>query len=287
MALVRLMHLRKLVPLGDLLDGGGRPAMAASRPRVESVAAVDAGGASAGRGAPRPAPAAPPPSRTRPASTASRRRAVGASRRVGRRAGPLPGRGQGRQAVLLQRRRRPGVPHRGRGRAHHLRVPRQPEGAAGAVRGESRVALGAGRAGPRPAGAGARHRGDARVRCRGLHAGSRPPRLRPHRRPRPAPATTSCARRRSPIPACRRCSRSSRWNAPRSRRSSGLSWSYVQRLPSTPRRRPRVVGVPACGIPSSGVAPPSRTGLVRSVVAPSDLGRRAAELAARLTRTDH
>ena len=171
MALVRVMHLRKLVPLGDLLDGGGRPAMAASRP-ASSPSRPSMPAARPQAAAARPAPAAPPPSRTSTAvDGASACRGVGASRRVGRRAGPLPGRGQGRQAVLLQRRRRAGLPHRGRGRAHHLRVPRQPEGAAGAVRGESRVAVGAGRAGPRPAGARARHRGDARVRGRGRHAG--------------------------------------------------------------------------------------------------------------------
>src|SRR5688572_4742210 len=69
MALVRVMHLRKLVPLGDLLDGGGRPAMAASRP-ASSPSRPSMPAARPQAAAARPAPAAPPPSRTGTPSTA-------------------------------------------------------------------------------------------------------------------------------------------------------------------------------------------------------------------------
>ena len=68
MALVRLMHLRKLVPLADLLDGGGRPAMAASRP-ASSPARPSMPATRPPAAAARPAPAAPPSSRPATAAT--------------------------------------------------------------------------------------------------------------------------------------------------------------------------------------------------------------------------
>ena len=147
MALVRLMHLRKLVPLAELLDGGGaRPSAplsrsvpaAASRPGLPPPrSAAQRGAPASRRGPPRPRPRRcrrPPPRprrqvrRPRPWATATARPRA------------LPGRHQGGQAVLLQRGRRPGLSHRGDTGAHHLRVPGQSEGAAGAVRGEPRVA---------------------------------------------------------------------------------------------------------------------------------------------------
>jgi DNA polymerase III subunit gamma/tau len=70
MALVRLMHLRKLVPLADLLDGGGRPTMAASRP-ASSPARPSMPATRPPAAAARPAPAAPPSSRPGAASPAS------------------------------------------------------------------------------------------------------------------------------------------------------------------------------------------------------------------------
>ena len=86
MALLRLMHLRKLVPLAELLDGGGRVRRAGGRPRP--VAAVVSGAHRRRR--PARAAAAPPacrPARGRPAGRSRARRRAAPRRQPG---GPLP-----------------------------------------------------------------------------------------------------------------------------------------------------------------------------------------------------
>ena len=228
MALVRLMHLRKLVPLAELLDGGGRPAVGAA---VAQRAR--------GRVAARAAAAAGPRQRRRPGQPPGTAVALGRGDAGGRRRRPRRQVRPPRPWATATRARERYLAAIKAGKpfffnavvaqayrievdagAHHLRVPGQPEGAAGAVRGEPRVADGAGRQHARPGGAGAGHRPWPRAERRQPDAGRRRRGAgrRRARRPDAGPPTTNCVRRRSPILACRRCSRSSRWNAPRSRR---------------------------------------------------------------------
>ena len=154
MALLRLMHLRKLVPLTDLLTGaaGARGATGAGRtPSAMSSAPATPRPAhnptpSAGAGAARTSV-----SRTVPAGAASGPRPVGAaaSRRSDRHgrvrcviSRRLSRRGEGGQADVLQPRRRPGVQHRRERVGRHLHFSAEPEGAEGAVRGQPRLGAG-------------------------------------------------------------------------------------------------------------------------------------------------
>ncbi len=214
MALLRLMHLRKLLPLAELLEGGARGGFApAARPAVAApprpappprptgnapIARPVGPGGAPGGGAPPPPGPPPPAPRHRPNGGPRRARghagtAGGACRPARRgypsgvvrarhrgerptacgvvgcaaarwRARTVPGRHQGRQGVLLQRRRRPGLHHRGHAGRHHVFVPAEAEGAAAAVRGQQGVARGPRRADLRPLPAGP-HRAGRRRRA--------------------------------------------------------------------------------------------------------------------------
>ena len=225
MALLRLMHLRKLVPLTELLAGGGRSlSSGADGPRGPVPSrAPDSGGASGLRmPAARPTSAPPPrasapmprprPHRAwRPAPRESLRHPaapplapgrvadcyadVGADRAVPRR---LHRRAEVRQAHVLQPRGGAGLQHRSECVRRDVRVPAEPEGAEEPVRGQPRLGAEHHREGRRPEAAGAHRlyrRGRGRRRT---EAGRRRPRqtrrrgrqseLRARARHREAPA---------------------------------------------------------------------------------------------------
>ena len=157
MALLRLMHLRKLVPLTDLLTGAtgmAGAARAGGAPRATGAA----GGAgwlrcAADGGEPRDRAwrgrrLRPSAGFTRPPDRGGYRRRDGATKdgfRPGGRSA-LPGRvprgAEGRQADVLQPGRRAGVQHRRQRLGRHLRVSAESEGAQDAMRGQSRLGAG-------------------------------------------------------------------------------------------------------------------------------------------------
>ena len=208
MALLRWIHLRKLVPIEDLIAERGPPARRSPKRRGPPAAAAA------------PARARPPRRRRRPRRPRVRsptHPALAASappspsRAPARQ--PLPGPAgklQGRAARrdpqvegrVLQHGGRAGAEDRGRRRSRDVHVFAGAARAARHVRAEPRVARGAGAAGGRP-----------QDRGRGVQSDARPRRRRAGRRRRAADAdgrtrNRRCASRRSPTPACRRCSKS-------------------------------------------------------------------------------
>ena len=193
MTLLRWIHLRKLVPLSDLIDGleKGAPASRASapaRPAAPPRPTPPAPPARAAGSGPRPSPPsavpAPPPRPTEsPRAEAAGKStgkpvettaglpvgAAGAGRAVQR---SVPGRSPKGEEVLLRHRHRPGAAHRGRERPHCLHV----RPAAPAAEVAARTAAAAARDHRRPA------VGPQDVdRCRGRGpAGSHPARRRRH-----------------------------------------------------------------------------------------------------------
>ena len=215
MALLRWLHLRKLVPLTDLIEqmkggrarGPPRPARPAARPRRHAAAqprsrreaapaqrppvAPPRTGAAVGRGASK---TAAPRRRARRSRRRRRREAAdaGAEPEAGRRRaaqGRVPRRDPQGEEVLLRHRRRAGAADRARGRQGRLRVRAAAPRAARAARPESRLARGR-----RDQLAGRKMSGRRRGRRR--RAGA-PPRRRRRRLRRAAPTSRAAAGRRS------------------------------------------------------------------------------------------
>ena len=208
MALLRLMHLRKLVPLAELLEGGGGRAPSPLPRGTPAAAARPPAAASAGEH-PRPSGRAGllglrPRRRGRGGADGARERYLAAIK---------SGKRFFFNAVVAQAYRIDVTPSE----VTFAFLPNQkvPRAQCEENR-EWLTSLAAQTLGR-----------DVAVQVTTVIRPSRRPRRRrqPRRRGGPAaaacrrpPATTNCARRRWPIPACRRCSRSSPSNAPRSRR---------------------------------------------------------------------
>ena len=234
MALLRWIHLRKLVPLSELIDGLEKGAPAPGRPRPCAAAAPPRPAA--------PAPPAPVPVRDRRRPARSDRRArpqpVARGRRTSPRREPsrrlpacprrsrcrrpaqgrVPGRDPQGEEVLLRHGRRAGAEDRRRGRPRRLHVraaaPRareQLEQNRPWLEDDRRAAAG------------------RKMTVVGREGAAPPPSRRAVAAPAPAPAEAASdkpatrSRRRWPTPASRRCSTFSRRDRRTSRRGRRMN----------------------------------------------------------------
>ena len=165
------MHLRKLVPLADLLEQIGRcaaraPPQDAVAPGAPKPPLAPAAGSpvaptsgAAGRTGAQPASRRQPQRRSHRRARLQSRRPHGSARTDGRRSSGTGAASRmrcsprsGRQRLLLQHRRRAGAADRGQRRPGDVHVPADAARAARAVRADARLARGDGRAARRPQG---------------------------------------------------------------------------------------------------------------------------------------
>ena len=217
MVLLRWIHLRKLVPIEDLIAGTASAAPAApvsraraagaeARPAAEEIQAMASAAASTGCRARRaarrrhPAAAAQPPAVASGFSRTEAKPDVALQPDGGQLQGRVSRGDSQEQARAVQHVCRAGAEDRGQRRPGRVHVLGEPARAARPVRAESRLARIGGAAGRRTEDRGRGRPARGRARAAG---GPAPPR-------RPRIGRPSSASRRWPSPASRRCSKCSR-----------------------------------------------------------------------------